>query len=114
MDKMIKLLVSFAIAGALLANTKGGSKSYTVNITEPSTVAGAQLKPGEYRMKIVGSEAVFTDNQSRQIVKAPVTLSTAAKKFDYTEVVWSKASDNSEQVDSIRIEGTKLEYDFKR
>ncbi len=32
------LLVGLAMASLMLANTKEGSKSYTVNITEPSMI----------------------------------------------------------------------------
>ena len=63
-------------------------------------------------MKIEGTEAVFTDDQSRQIAKAPVTLSTVARKFEYNEVVSSKAHDNSQRIDAIRLEGTKIELGF--
>jgi hypothetical protein len=110
---MKRLLVSFAIAGALLANTKGGSKSYTINIVDKTLIGASEVKPGLYEMKLEGSEAVFVDDQRREIVKAPVTLSTVTRKFTHTELVCSQAPDNSDRLDAIRLQGTKTELELK-
>ncbi len=105
---MKRLLTGLAFAGLLLAGNKAGSKTYTFTVSEKSTIGAAQLKPGEYRMKLEGSEAVFSDDQYREIAKTNVTVSTVDKKFSNTELLCSQGPDSAEKIDAIELGGTKL------
>lgn len=109
---MKQLLFGFAIAGLWVSSATAGTKSYTVNILEKFTIGGVQLKPGEYRMKIESSMATLSDDQSRQVVKVPVTVTSMSKKYEPGEILSSKASDNSNRIDAIEIQGTKLKVEF--
>ncbi len=110
---MRRVLISFAIAGLLVCSATAGTKSYPVKLMEKSTLGGVQLKPGEYRMKLENSVAILSDDESRQVVKVPVTITSAAKKYELGEILSSKASDNSNKIDAIELQGTKLKVAFK-
>jgi len=110
---MRRLLIGFAIACLCVCGAMAGTKSYTVNILEKSTLGGVQLKPGEYRMKLENSMAVLSDDQSRQVAKVPVTVTSAVKKYELGEILSSKNSDNSNKIEAIELQGTKLMVAFK-
>jgi hypothetical protein len=66
-------------------------------------MAGAtQLKPGEYRVKVEGSQAVFTDAQNTKLsVSVPVTVENSDRKFNSTAVETSNhgGMDNIQAID---------------
>jgi hypothetical protein len=64
-------------------------------------------------MKIENSVAVLSDDQSRQVAKVPVTVTSAAKKYEQGEILSSRNSDNSQRIDAIELRGTKLKVEFK-
>ena len=109
---MRKLMLVLTVAGLWTVNAKTGLKSYSVSIPEKCVVGAAQLKPGEYRVKIDGSVAIFSDNETNRVTKAPVTVTTAETKFEHNEVFLHKAPDNSERLTEIELQGTKLKLDF--
>ena len=90
-----------------------GTKSYEVKIAQKSTVAGVQLSPGEYRVKIENSKAIFSNEQSGQVVEAPVIVTDVDKKYEMTEILTSKASDELTKIEEIEINGTKFKLEFK-
>lgn len=106
------LLLGLAFTGLLMAGAR--SKSYSLTVTEKLMVGSAQLKPGQYHMKVEASNAVFFDNEQRQVAKAPVTVATVARKFDNTEILSSRMANNSEKLDAIELQGTKLKVEFKK
>ena len=57
-----------------------GQKSYNVIFASPATVSGVQLKAGEYKVKVDGTNAVFTD-RNYKTVTAPVKVEISDKKF---------------------------------
>ncbi len=110
---MRRLLIGFAIAGLWVCSATAGTKSYSVNIMEKSTLGGVQLKPGVYRMKIENSVAVLSDDQSKEVAKVPVTVTTAVKKYELGEILSDKNSDDSNRIEAIELRGTKLKVEFK-
>jgi hypothetical protein len=63
-------------------------------------------------MKMEGNRAVFTGAERGQMTKTPVSLSTVARNFEYTEIISSKAPDTSERIDTIRLQNTNLGLEF--
>ena len=108
------LLVLLATVGLMTASAKSGSKSYSVTIPEQCTVGANQLKAGDYRVKIEGSTAVFSGDRSNQKVEAPVSVTTAPKKFDRGEVILSSATSGSPTLTAIELQGTKLKLEFRQ
>lgn len=87
------------------------AKSYDIVLTDPTMAGTTQLHPGEYRLKIEGSEAIFTDVQNSQTFKAPVKVDNTNTKFNATRVDTTRQGDMA-HIDSIDLGGstTKLEF----
>ncbi len=60
---MMKKFAMMALFGVWLLS----AKTYTITVTDPSQAGTAQLKPGEYKLKLNGSQAVLTDTRGRTI-----------------------------------------------
>jgi hypothetical protein len=79
---MNKWLIISTLAGLPVAS----AKSFDVSIAEPTVVHNLRLKPGEYRLKLEGSNAIFTDPDGNSF-KTAVNIEQETKKFSNTEVL---------------------------
>jgi hypothetical protein len=70
-----------------------------------------ELKPGEYTLKVEGTQAVFTDVQSSKSWTAPVKIENSDRKFNGT-IVKSINQGGMEHIVDIELAGsnTKLEF----
>jgi hypothetical protein len=80
-------LRSLVIVGALALSSAVLASAKTYDITLPAaTKAGAvELQPGQYKVKIEGSQAVFTDDHNKSFT-VPATMENGDRKFNYTSV----------------------------
>jgi len=97
---MFKRLTIVALLSVLLAS----AKSYTFNISDPVTAGSAQLKPGEYTLKLDGTQVVLIDNTGKRI-DTTAKVETADRKFNETSIVISKA-DGANRIVSIQLGGS--------
>jgi phosphoribosylformylglycinamidine (FGAM) synthase-like amidotransferase family enzyme len=74
-------------------------------------VGTAQLAPGEYKVKVDGSNAIFTETQHGKSVTVPVKVENGDKKFDATTVDSSKQGD-MDQIKTIDLGGSKQKLQF--
>ena len=90
---------SLLIVGALTLASIGvaSAKSYDVILSAPAMAGSTALKPGEYKVKLQGSEAVFTDQDSKSF-SIPVKIENGNKKFGYTSI----ESTNNGGMDTIK------------
>lgn len=81
---------SLILLGALSLSTLGtamaGVKSYGFTVSVPIQAGDAQLKPGEYKVKVDGTQAVITRSDSSKSFTVQVTVEQNDKKFDSTVV----------------------------
>lgn len=110
---MKQFLMGMVMAGAWVASAHGGPKSYHVRMPEKVAVGGAALDPGDYHVRVEGATAIFLDGSSKEVAKAPVTVKNADRKFEHTEVLYTKRADNAEHLTGLDIGGTKLELEFR-
>lgn len=103
------LLLTGALAVATLSIAT--AKSYDIVIGNPTTVANVALKPGEYRLKLEGSNAIFTDVDNGKQYSAPFKSGNAARKFDVTAVDAQKKAD-TDRIQSIELGGTSTILQF--
>jgi hypothetical protein len=91
---------SVLFVGALTLASLGIASAKTYDITlDHATKAGAnELKPGDYKLKVEGSQAVITGQQDATSVSVPVKVETSDKKFAYTTV----ETTNQSGMDTIR------------
>ncbi|WP_321470657.1 hypothetical protein [uncultured Paludibaculum sp.] len=110
---MNKLMMAAIFVGMSVASAHGGPKKYSVKVPEKVEVGSIALQPGDYRVAVEGTTAVFFDDHSREIAKAPVTVSTADRKFEHTEIMYTKGADKAERMTGVDIGGTKLKLQFR-
>ena len=89
-----------------------GQKSYDVIFSAPAKVSGVKLPAGEYKVKVDGANAIFTDSKSKT-VSAPVKVETGSKKFAYTSVDASKNGD-VDTVNAIELGGSTTRLEFTK
>ena len=102
---------SLFIVGALGLASIASAKSYDILLTAPAKVGNMELKSGEYKLKVEGNQAVFTDVQNSKTLTAPVKIANNGKKFDHTSVETTKAGD-MDNIQAIELGGsdTKLQF----
>ena len=104
---------SILTAGALMLATLGiaSAKSYDIVLTAPAMAGTNELKSGDYKVKIEGAQAVFTDAQNEKSFTVPVKVENTDKKFDNTQVNASKEG-GTDVVKDIELGGSKTKLDF--
>ncbi len=104
---------SLLFVGALGLASLGiaSAKSYDIILSAPATAGSTQLKPGEYKLKVEGTQAVFTEAEGSKTWAVPVKVENGAQKFDQT-VVLSTNQGDMDHIHTIDLGGsnTKLEF----
>ncbi len=108
MKKTLVLGVLMSLSSLCFA----GQKSYDVIFSAPAKVSGVKLPAGEYKVKVDGTNAVFTDSKSKTVT-APVKVETGSKKFAYTSVDASKSGD-VDTVNAIELGGSTTRLEFTK
>ena len=103
---MKKLMFSFATLALAVASA---ASSYHFSIFQPSTVAGKELKPGDYKIELNGDKA--TIKVGKQTLEATVKVESGTEKFSETSVRYNSA-DGKMLVQEIRLGGTKTKLVF--
>ncbi len=104
---------SLLIVGAMgLASLSiASAKSYDIVISDATMAGSTQLQPGEYKLKIEGSQAVFTDVQTSKSWTAPVKVQNVDKKFGQTVVETTQQGDMA-HIDAIDLAGSNTKLAF--
>lgn len=87
------------------------AKTYTITLSEPSKVAGHELKPGNYALKVEGEKAIFLDRTRKPVVEATVKVENAARKFDATAIEFRKENGHN-RIQAISLGGSKMKLVF--
>jgi hypothetical protein len=90
-----------------------GSKSYDVTFASPSAVGTVTLAAGDYKVKVDGANAVFTDAHNNKTFTTAVKLETASKKFQFTAVDATKEG-KTERVNAIELGGSTTKLGFEK
>jgi len=98
---------SLLFVGALTLSSLGiaSAKSYDIVLDAPAKAGATELKPGEYKVKVEGSQAIFTDAQHGKSVNIPVKAENNDKRFENTAVE-SKNQDGIENIQAIDLGGS--------
>jgi hypothetical protein len=101
----------YIAALALATFSVASAKTYDIILSAPTKVASAQLTPGEYKVKVDGANAVFTDAKTYKSVTVPVKIEKGDKKYDATQVDKTNQG-GMDQIKAIELggSGTKLEF----
>lgn len=87
------------------------AKTYELTLSTPAKAGSVSLKPGQYRLKVEGDNAVFTDVNSSKSFTTPVKVVPTDKKFDDTKVMTTKDGD-TDKIEEIDLGGSKTKLGF--
>lgn len=104
---MLKRIAILALLGVSLAS----AKTYSFVVSEPTNAGQAQLKPGEYSLKLDGSQVVLKDMTGRQI-DVTAKVEPADRKFDETAVQSSKTN-GTNRIQWVELGGSKNKVVFE-
>jgi hypothetical protein len=102
---------SLLIVGALGLSSFAfaGTKSYDIILSSPTMAGTTELKPGDYKLKVEGSQAVFTQNSKSWT--APVKIENSDKKFEQTTIESSSKGD-MDTIQAIDLGGSNIKLEF--
>jgi hypothetical protein len=103
------MLKRFVLAFAILGLAVASAETYRVTLSQPSKLAGKQLKAGEYRLNVESSKVTIVNG--KETLEVPVKVETGDTKFDNTAVRYTGTGDKI-VITEIRIGGTKTKLTF--
>jgi hypothetical protein len=106
----MKLSKLFVCLGTVAMAIVSAATHFTLNLTYPSTVAGTELKPGQYRLEILGEKAMIQAPRT-PAVEAPVKMMEGDQKYSATTIRYSMV-DGKYRIDEIHLAGTKTRVVF--
>jgi len=106
---MRKLAIAAILALSCLSIAS--AKSYEIALSAPTKAGSVQLNRGTYRVKINGSNAIFTDLQSSESFTVPVKVEATDKKFEETRVDATK-DNGTDVIKDIELGGSKTKIEF--
>ncbi len=99
--RSLLIVGAVALSSAALAS----AKTYDITLPAPAKAGAVQLQPGQYKVKIEGSQAVFTDTHNKSFT-VPATVENAGQKFSYTSVE-TAAHDGMDTIQAIDLGDSK-------
>lgn len=96
---------------SLASLTIVSAKSYEIVLSAPTKAGNVQLKPGQYTLKVQGTNAIFTNVDTSKSYTTPVKVENGDTKFDSTKIQSSKQGD-TEQIQEIDLGGSKTKLGF--
>lgn len=108
---MTNRFLAWGVALALSTAAIASAKSYGFVLTSDAKAGSTQLTAGQYKVKVDGSNAIFTGGDKHQTVTVPVKIENMPTKFSATALDTVKQGDGL-QINSIELGGstTKLEF----
>jgi hypothetical protein len=105
MTKTMKFFAIFLTVALVAAS----AASYTVTFFQPTTVAGTDLKPGDYKVIVESDKAIIS--QGKQKVEAAVKIENSDSRFSSTVVRYT-SKDGKNLIQEIRLGGTNTKLVF--
>jgi hypothetical protein len=87
------------------------AKSYDIVLSTPTKAGSVQLKPGQYRLKVEGAKATFTQVDTDKSFTTEVKVQTVEKKFDQTKVGTTKDGEDN-KIQDIELGGSTTRLEF--
>ena len=105
--KSILLIGTLALSGLSIAN----AKSYNFILDQTAKAGTVILAPGEYKVKVDGSNAVFTNLNSQKSFSTPVKVNNASRKNEYTALETTQQN-GGELIQAIELGGSTETLEF--
>ena len=105
--KSLLTLGAFALATAGLA----AAKSYDIDLLATAKAGAVELKPGDYKLKVEGSQAILT-GQNGKSFNIPVKVENSGKKFSDTRIE-TVNQNGMDTIQSIDLGGSDTRLSLK-
>jgi hypothetical protein len=104
---------SLVLAGVLAISTLSlaSAKTYDLTLAAPAKAGNLTLKPGQYRLKVDGTNAMFIGVDGAKSPSTTVKVVSTDKKFETTVVDATKEGD-TEVIKDIELGGSKTKLEF--
>jgi hypothetical protein len=104
---------SILMTGALVLSSLslGYAKSYDLVFSSSVMAGNTELKAGEYKLKVKGNVAEFTNVDTDKTYTAPVKIEDTGKKHDVTAVD-TTTNKGSSQIQKIELGGSTTDLNF--
>lgn len=111
---MVRLTSFFLAYGLLLAGvTLSAPRSCEILLASPTKAGDILLQPGQYRVSVDGSDAVFQEVRSARLFRTSVKVEDAGAAFERTRIRTSRET-GPRRVDAIEIEGSSTRLEFQQ
>ena len=107
----MKKLACLSILAFSFLSLASAAKSYQITLADNTKVGKLQLAAGDYIVKVQGSNALFTNQNTAKTFTAPVKIENVSQKFDETAVDVNTAGGQN-IVQDIQLGGTTTKLDF--
>ena len=106
---MKSLILTGALALSSLA--MAGVKTYDFRLSSPAKAGNVELRVGEYKVKVEGSNAVFTNLATSEKFTVAVKIENSGKKHDYTSIESNKQN-GEDNIKAIELGGSNETLEF--
>jgi len=107
-------MASLVLVGGLLLTSLSlcDTRSFEILLPQPTHAGGLVLAPGQYRVTVEGSDAVFQEVRSARSFRTAVKVEVSGATYPVTRIRVSKNA-GAERMDAIELEGsgTRLEFE---
>jgi hypothetical protein len=100
-----RITVSFATLALAVAS----AATHRITLYQPATLAGQELKPGDYKIEVLDNKAVI--KSGKQTIETAVKVENGSEKFRGTSVRYEN-SNGAMKVQEIRLGGTNTKLVF--
>jgi hypothetical protein len=84
---MKTLTTSLFLFATLALGIAGAAAPYEITLLDKFSVGNTELKPGDYKVEILGGKAVFRTEGSKKAIEIPATLGKSDQTFASTVFV---------------------------
>lgn len=105
---MKRTLVTIALF--LVALCTASAKQYTVTFAKSVQVGPVKLEAGQYKVKVNGANAVFTDAHNKSVT-VPAKAEKVLRKSSYTAAE-TKEVNGEQRLDAIDLDGADFKLVF--
>jgi len=106
-NKLLLCIGTMALSTLAMA----GPKTYDVVLASAMKAGSVELAPGEYKLRVDGSNAIFTGAQSHESVTVPVKIENGNTKFNATALDSSNQG-GKQRITAIELGGSTIKLEF--
>ena len=108
---LILVVGVFIVSAKPFHGLRTDQKTYTFTLSSPAQAGDVQLKPGEYKIKLDGSQFMLTDQRGHQI-ETTATVENVDHKFTQTSLM-IRNEDGGPRIVSIQLGNTNSKIVFQ-